>query len=297
MKIAFLGNSHLACIKDAWEQRLAKSSDLEISAHFVCGSGFSFFNSLQPIDGGIGLKDNLKKKSAPKIWRLTHGSDEPFYANQFDMVVVVGLTAAPKLWSLNTPLSAGESKLQDKFGKPPVSKAVWQQAVAGHCQFELARSIKRMMNLDEGKRVIFIPRPFLRSDSHEFDPLRKAPVEWEQLSEEEKSFIQEREYSMLPSVAESYGIEAWLPLPAMVENGYRCPTKFSKGALGSINPKKGVSKSYGDSPLDNRMNYSHKNLEYGQLWVDAILKNLPTVEKIKPSRLQKLKKYFARGTQ
>src|SRR5690606_13451958 len=117
-----IGNSHVACIKEAWNASVSKP------VHFVCGSGFGFFRALHKVNGGVALKEKVGKKSNTVLWKLTHGDDSPFDSSQFDVVVVVGLVRNPCPWYLVTPLGSEYEELQLRLERPPVSVPVWKHA-------------------------------------------------------------------------------------------------------------------------------------------------------------------------
>lgn len=265
MKIAFIGNSHLACIKDAWQ--VAEGGP----AHFICGSGTRFFRTLRRTKEGLKLSRSRKNARNLELWRLTHGTDAPFDCASVDVIFVVGLVGQPRPWSLITPLDAHEEELQRRLGRPPVSLAVWKECVAHTCRLTEATRLQQLIAPTSKQRVLHIPKPLVREDAGEFDERYRPPVEWERLGPSEKDLLYDRERRLYLEFTRELGLEVWLPDSRDVINGFTAPKRYSLDALGSPDLTTGLSKHYGDEPHENRLNLTHKNIEYGLTWVRRIL--------------------------
>ncbi len=257
MKLLVLGNSHAATLRAAVDK-----SDFEVS--FAAGSS-QILNDLEFEDDRVRLGGPSAENPAQRhLWALTTGSDGPFDMSPFDVVLVACVVPPVNPWQMNNINAAGYA-VERFIDSPPMSYALFKAS----CDYKrtIASTIKLAEGIQSGnpeRPVFFLPRPMVREDAAEIVPELRTPDAWSRLAPAAKREICENEAELYRRYHRENGISV-LDVPAeVVVDGYRCPSRYSEGALGSRNFESGHAPQWDQVP---RHNLRHKNQEYGEvLW-------------------------------
>jgi hypothetical protein len=267
MKNLILGNSHIACIKQACE-------DLHNSAEFSFAGGSAahgnFFNLLKFDAGGKTVRVGQDALAIQhKLWELTTGSSEPLDISTFGRIFVVGLIKAPNPWNLNN--CPGSSGIDLEFlDFPPMSFSLYKDTWGDTYLKKAVEFLAKLKTVSPSCDVMFVPQPLVREDAASFSPEFQIPKEWSRLTNAQKRIATNNERDLYRKLCNLVGVNVFIPDDEIVINGYRCPVKYSQGALGSRNFTPGHPSQYDDSKI-SRGNLTHKNKSYAKYVLEQIL--------------------------
>jgi len=266
MSDLILGNSHMACIKQACEDVGAKDI-------FFAGGSAGYGDFFKILDFDFENKTIGVGGDAPpvqrKLWELTTGTSEALALTRFRRIFVVGLINGPNPWNLNN--CPGNPDFDLGFlDTPPMSFSLYRDTWADLYLKKAVEFERQLKRISKALNVTFIPRPFIREDAVISSPRHAVPRSWNQLSDEQKRLVTENERELYRALCKRSHLNVFIPGDEFVTDGYRCPAEFSQGALGSRNFDPQLAANCDDSSI-TRENLTHKNKAYGKLVLERVL--------------------------
>jgi hypothetical protein len=260
-KLLFIGNSHLATMKES--EHIANYKVDYIGFSFQSNFNIDFFENTRTGDG-IQIPDN-SPSAQKKLWKITTGSPSSLALEGYDAYFIVGIITPPNPWRGFSHFDG----LLNNTNIPPISFDCYVEIIRSLQaeEIRLANYIQAVIRKNSrGRLIFFIPLPYVRDDAELFNRGLTPPTFWTALPEEDKAILISCEASNYKKALAHFGIELLIPPASLVTNGNRCPAIFSKGALGSPNFADSLNPAWGDDDL------SHKNIEYGKEWWEYINK-------------------------
>lgn len=270
MKLALIGNSHLACVKLAW-------TDGRHAARFLGGTAGhgGLPRAWRPADGGgLTLVDDAHPTQR-LLWGMCCGEASSFPLGDLDAVVFVGILGAARPANLsNCPLAADVGWLGGR-GVAPVSFPLWAASRGVEYGVEVQRWLVDLLRRGGLGDVpmLSVVRPHPRADAARFDPSYALPESWSRLPAADKAALAANERALIERLGRTCGVQVLHPPSALVVDGHGCPVRYSDGALGSRNFAGGAPQ-YGRTPADNPFNLDHKNAAYGAVVIEQIHRRL-----------------------
>lgn len=260
MKIAVLGNSHLAALKLAWRDGIHRADFLGGSA----GNG-GLVRAWRRLDGppALILADDASAYQR-QAWQLCRGDDRPFHLTGCDAVVLVGLIGGARPWHLShCPIAADVSPL-GTLGVAPCSFPQWRSMYGDTYRIETLRRVVELVRCADApeRPILALPSPLPRADAARFSPEHAPPPRWTALPPDLKADLVTNERALVERLGAEVGVRVIHPPRFTLVDGNFCHPRFSRGALGSRNFAGGPPQ-YGDSPEAHILNIDHKNRAYG----------------------------------
>lgn len=265
MRIALIGNSHLACVRAAWQ---SETHD----AMFVGGTnglgGLLPAWTRRDAPPALALDDDAHPTQR-RLWRACRGDESPLRLEHIDAIVFVGVMAGARPWHLsNCPLD-GDLDWLTQRGHPPISFAQWRMMYGGVYGADVQRQLVDWTDIGATRPVLSLTRPRPRADAADFDPQYAMPDAWSALSVAHRAALVSNERALVTRLGEELGVRVVHPPRSTLIDGNLCPVRYSIGALGSQNFV-GGEPQYGDDPRQHPLNISHKNAAYGAILVEQI---------------------------
>jgi hypothetical protein len=245
MRTLFIGSSHLAPFKLAAENFLYESSFVGFSAQ----PDFGFDKFSVSVDGDLVVP----KEFIGRLYKSVDLRSKPNISlDEYKLIILVGLFNPPNPWMLLNGVTF------------EVYKEVMNNLYSAELNTakRIIANFKRIKNSD--RKILFIPLPHIRDN---VDIVRNMPpVDWIGLLESEKDDLINTANEYFLKFFSEFGVSVLLPPKSLISDGNLCPFKYSLGGLGSENFDNADDPAWGDADL------THKNLEYGLLYVDEIMK-------------------------
>jgi hypothetical protein len=267
MKIALLGNSHLACVKAAWRSDMHEATFLGATN----GRGGLMGAWRRRDDPPALTLVNGAHPTQQLLWRMCCGDAPDFQLNRFDAFVFVGLLEGAQPWHLNNcPVNGDIQGLKDR-GIAPRSFAQWRAMYGARYDAEVQRWLVEQVRTVErpDTPMLSVTSPGPRADVAEYIARYEAPARWRALPEALKVELIRNERALLGRLGDELAVQVVHPPLATLIDGHLCPVRYSKGALGSRNLG-GGEPQYGDDPRFHPLNITHKNRAYGAIIVEQI---------------------------
>lgn len=281
MKVAVIGNSHLAAVKAGWPQT-------DYSITFLGGTqGYGgFFDQLHSDDEGRSWR--LADDAMPihhQLWLQTKGDREPYVVDDYDHVFVIGVGVPANPWRLSCCLQTPGIERLREYGVAPISYAVWKRAAHAYYQVKrLTQVTQRFSSRSALARLWHVPLPMHREDIHAFFPDEKPPASWLLLDEKLQALTLQNEWSLLGRLYSDHGLRLLPTPPHLIRDGFRCPACYSQDALGSRNFKPNQPSQWGARPLSDINHLRHKNAQYGAEIAKQIVETIDR-QQTKPASL------------
>lgn len=231
MKVCILGNSHIACVKHAWDAVAERYPEVDIVFFGSSANTLEYARA----DQGLLLPGT---EQVARSWALTSGGSKDLAFERFDHVVIHGVLPFLTVWNrlfrwVKKNRGASRAFIRDCF---------WR----GH---ELTHGVLEQVDQLDKSRVLLTPRPSpIRSGEEK--PLSEAA--YRELSDFLESGFQDLGYRVRPQ-----------PLVSLTE-GFNTLRRYNEQAIGLGKRPDGLTLA----PEGDR---NHMNLQYGELYLDDLL--------------------------
>lgn len=235
MKVAVIGNSHIACIKQAWDE--ATTQYPEVTLCFF-GSNANTMESVTARDGVLLPGSEHVARS----WEITSGGEKVVVLSDYDHVIVHGIVPFMTWWGRlhrwflnNGRVSSGFRRATFRSGHP------------------LTERVLDALDQLEHANVLLTPRPSPAVQSQDAEPVKDT--DFGALSDFIENGFKDLGYAFLPQPAET------------VTRSFNTYSRYNEGAIGlGRDPRKSRQAPAGDR--------NHMNLAYGEVWLKQVISAL-----------------------
>lgn len=234
MKLCILGNSHIACIKHAWDSVANRYPGVEVT--FFGSSA----NSLENAQAKQGVLTPGTEQVA-RSWELTSGGSRDLVFERFDHVVIHGVLPFLTRWErlfrwVTKNKTASSAFVQDCF---------WR----GH---PLTHKVLEQVGQLDKSRVLLTPRP---------SPVKNG--EEASLAEEGYRDLE----SFMVSGFQELGYRVRLQPLSSLTQGFHTYRRYNENAIGLGKRPESLTRA----PEGDR---THMNIAFGELYLDDLISAL-----------------------
>ena len=253
MRICVIGNSHMACLKLAWERLRSRHAGLELT--FFGAAGHGWYEDLVPRAPGFVARN---EKLAANL-RATSGGLDEIALDAYDAFALVGLLFAPaRVLYVAARCSYLDARLDSQ--KLLVSRECFKAAVDDAVRDTVALRVARVIR-DAGRRVLLLPQPHFSVGWRESEQGRRMfpnepPGCWALLGQIWRECAQE--------AAREARVELLLQPAETVVDDFFSPEHLRRGAV----RLRDLATEFPEDAFD------HLNADYGEIALRALLARL-----------------------
>jgi hypothetical protein len=248
-RVCVIGNSHIACLKTAWDQTGSRHADVSIT----------FFGAPQRMCQHLSLQNGRLISPDDELTtylRQTSGGASEIALDEFDVFALIGLEFGP-LKAMQ--VAERVSYLDLDAGKPLVSRACFRQSVCDGLRKTIAVSVAQHIRAASTLPIVIVQTPHFAakwrgSEDYRRDFASAPPHFWPALCETWRACAR--------TVADDLTSDLLFQPPQTIVDAFFSDPRMTKDAIRlstDAKPEKG----------DHQVR--HMNAEYGKIMLEALL--------------------------